>query len=146
MCLPLPPPVSFDLLCFRIVILGSCLFQTCIAGDNCLSFIIDGARVTAVDLNPYQLALCELKRAAIMELDHATFFAIFAEQRTDLLRQCVEDKNRIAESCILALLFPQIELESLRYFPNPTPADTMASCAATSAPRPRPFGTPSCRP
>ena len=56
-------------------------------GDNCLSFVIDGARVTAVDLNPYQLALCELKRAALKELDFETFFAIFAEQNIDRLRQ-----------------------------------------------------------
>jgi S-adenosylmethionine-diacylglycerol 3-amino-3-carboxypropyl transferase len=43
--------------------------------------------VTAVDLNPYQLALCELKRAAIKELDFETFFAIFAEQNIERLRQ-----------------------------------------------------------
>ena len=43
--------------------------------------------MTAVDLNQCQLALCQLKRAAILELDHADFFAIFAKQNIDLLRQ-----------------------------------------------------------
>jgi S-adenosylmethionine:diacylglycerol 3-amino-3-carboxypropyl transferase len=56
-------------------------------GDNVLDFVIDGAKVTAVDLNQCQLALCSLKRAAILELNHADFFAIFAQQDIDLLRQ-----------------------------------------------------------
>lgn len=57
------------------------------AGDNVLDFIIDGARVTAVDLNQCQLALCELKKAAILELDFEDFFAIFAEQDIKLLKR-----------------------------------------------------------
>eukprot|EP00045_Choanoeca_perplexa_P010355 m.104489 g.104489 ORF g.104489 m.104489 type:complete len:796 (+) comp15248_c1_seq1:83-2470(+) len=57
------------------------------ACDNVLDFIIDGAKVTAVDLNQCQLALCSLKRAAILELSHEEFFAIFAKQNIDLLRQ-----------------------------------------------------------
>eukprot|EP00730_Choanoeca_flexa_P014351 TRINITY_DN6247_c0_g1_i1.p1 TRINITY_DN6247_c0_g1~~TRINITY_DN6247_c0_g1_i1.p1 ORF type:complete len:797 (+),score=240.53 TRINITY_DN6247_c0_g1_i1:45-2435(+) len=57
------------------------------ACDNVLSFIIDGAKVTAVDLNAAQLALCSLKRAAILELSHEEFFAIFAKQDIALLRQ-----------------------------------------------------------
>ncbi|EDQ91612.1 uncharacterized protein MONBRDRAFT_36263 [Monosiga brevicollis MX1] len=56
------------------------------AGDNVLDFIIDGAKVTAVDLNACQLALCSLKRAAILELNHDEFFRIFAKQDMDLLR------------------------------------------------------------
>lgn len=51
-----------------------------------LDFMIDGATVTAVDLNPYQLALCELKKAAFLELSQPEFFKIFAEQDVDLLR------------------------------------------------------------
>ncbi|EGD83081.1 hypothetical protein PTSG_03719 [Salpingoeca rosetta] len=56
------------------------------ACDNVLDFIIDGARVTAVDLNECQLALCELKKAAILELGFEDFFAIFAEQDIKLLK------------------------------------------------------------
>ena len=66
---------------------GCSLTRPCFLGDNVLDFIIDGAKVTAVDLNQCQLALCQLKRAAILELDHADFFAIFAKQNIDLLRQ-----------------------------------------------------------
>jgi S-adenosylmethionine:diacylglycerol 3-amino-3-carboxypropyl transferase len=57
------------------------------AGDNVLDFIIDGAKVTAVDLNACQLALCSLKRAAILELPHEEFFRIFAKQDVELLRK-----------------------------------------------------------
>lgn len=31
------------------------------AGDNALDYVIEGATVSAVDFNPCQIALCELK-------------------------------------------------------------------------------------
>lgn len=41
------------------------------AGDNSFALLLYGAgRVVSVDMNPAQCALVELKRAAIMELDH----------------------------------------------------------------------------
>lgn len=44
------------------------------AGDNSFSLLAGGAEsVTAFDLNPVQLALCELKAAAFRTLDHADF-------------------------------------------------------------------------
>ncbi|MEW5770956.1 MAG: BtaA family protein [Pseudomonadota bacterium] len=50
------------------------------AGCNALDYALDGpARIHAVDANPRQNALLELKIAAIRRLDHADFFAIFGE-------------------------------------------------------------------
>ena len=44
------------------------------AGDNSFSLLTGGAEsVTAFDLNPVQLALCELKKAAFATLDHDAF-------------------------------------------------------------------------
>ncbi|KAF8821081.1 hypothetical protein IE077_002480 [Cardiosporidium cionae] len=59
----------------------------CSAGDNALDYVIEGARVTAVDLNPYQIALCELKRAMIQYLTFQEFFAILAKNDLPLLRE-----------------------------------------------------------
>lgn len=33
----------------------------CASGDNALDYVIEGAKVSAVDFNPCQIALCELK-------------------------------------------------------------------------------------
>lgn len=62
--------------------------------DNVLDYIIDGAKVTAVDLNPCQIALCELKVACIKEMDHAQFFSVFAENKCDLVREFYQPKLR----------------------------------------------------
>ena len=56
------------------------------AGCNVLDYIIEGARVTAVDFNACQIALTELKATAIKELDFDDFFAIFAKNDIELLR------------------------------------------------------------
>lgn len=40
------------------------------AGDNAFALAAEGAHVVAVDLSPAQLALVELKRAAVLGLDH----------------------------------------------------------------------------
>lgn len=45
------------------------------AGDNSFSLLASGAEVVAVDLSPAQLALTELKAAAIRRLDHAEALA-----------------------------------------------------------------------
>ena len=57
------------------------------AGCNVLDYIIEGARVTAVDFNACQIALSELKAVAIQGMNHAQFFAIFAKNDTALLRE-----------------------------------------------------------
>ena len=53
-------------------------------GDNAFALAADGANVIAVDLSPAQLALCELKRAAIRALDHVGLLAfIGVRESTD---------------------------------------------------------------
>ncbi len=48
------------------------------AGCNALDYLLTGpAEVNAVDINPRQSALLELKVAGIRALDHASFFALF---------------------------------------------------------------------
>lgn len=47
------------------------------AGCNALDYALSGARVLAVDVNPRQNHLLELKRAGIRALDHAGFFELF---------------------------------------------------------------------
>jgi S-adenosylmethionine-diacylglycerol 3-amino-3-carboxypropyl transferase len=54
------------------------------AGCNALDYVLGGARaVFAVDLNPRQNALLELKRAAIRELEFEDFFSMFGRGRID---------------------------------------------------------------
>jgi S-adenosylmethionine-diacylglycerol 3-amino-3-carboxypropyl transferase len=49
------------------------------AGCNALDYALTGARVVAVDANPLQNHLLELKLAAIERLDFDAFFALFGE-------------------------------------------------------------------
>lgn len=50
------------------------------AGCNALDYALDGpARIHAVDANPRQTALLELKLAAIRRLDYEDFFALFGD-------------------------------------------------------------------
>lgn len=52
------------------------------AGCNALDYALDGPeRIIAVDLNPHQNALLELKIAAIRSLDYEDFFALFGRGR-----------------------------------------------------------------
>ncbi|MBX2796423.1 MAG: BtaA family protein [Myxococcales bacterium] len=54
------------------------------AGCNALEYLLDGPdHVHAVDVNPLQNHLLELKIAAIRGLPHATFFQLFGEGRLD---------------------------------------------------------------
>ena len=57
------------------------------AGCNVLDYIIQGSMVTAVDFNLCQIALTELKKVAIIELDFETFFEIFSKSNMKLLRE-----------------------------------------------------------
>jgi S-adenosylmethionine:diacylglycerol 3-amino-3-carboxypropyl transferase len=66
------------------------------AGCNVLDYIIEGARVTAVDFNACQIALTELKATAIKELNFDQFFSIFAKNNIKLLR-CV----RVGSLCVV---------------------------------------------
>jgi S-adenosylmethionine-diacylglycerol 3-amino-3-carboxypropyl transferase len=57
----------------RVVVITS-------AGCNALDYLLAGvAEVNAVDVNPIQNALLELKVAGIRRLDHASFFEMFGQ-------------------------------------------------------------------
>ena len=56
------------------------------AGCNVFDYIIEGAKVTAVDFNICQIALAELKKVAIMHLEYEQVFAIFAMSDMIMLR------------------------------------------------------------
>jgi hypothetical protein len=54
------------------------------AGCNVLDYALQGPRhVHAVDMNPRQNALLELKLAGLRRLDHPTFFSLFGRGRLD---------------------------------------------------------------
>jgi S-adenosylmethionine-diacylglycerol 3-amino-3-carboxypropyl transferase len=54
---------------------GKRILSIASGGDNSFALAADGANVVAVDLSPAQLATCELKRAAILSLEHEEFLA-----------------------------------------------------------------------
>ncbi len=64
------------------------------AGCNVLDYIIEGASVTAVDFNLCQIALTELKKVAIINLDYDQFFEIFSKSNMKLLQAVYKDKLR----------------------------------------------------
>lgn len=61
-----------------------CVLAITSAGCNALDYVLAGAKhVFAVDMNPRQNALLELKIAAIRELDYESFFEMFGRGRMD---------------------------------------------------------------
>eukprot|EP01041_Mallomonas_annulata_P008145 gene8145-16740_t len=64
------------------------------AGCNVLDYIIEGAKVTAVDFNLCQIALTELKKVAIMNIEYDQFFEIFSKSNMALLRELYPTKLR----------------------------------------------------
>jgi S-adenosylmethionine-diacylglycerol 3-amino-3-carboxypropyl transferase len=65
------------------------------AGCNALDYALTGpAEVHAVDMNPRQNALLELKIAAIKELDYPDFFKMFGVGRYEGIRSIYEQKLR----------------------------------------------------
>lgn len=57
------------------------------AGDNVFDYIIEGAMVTAVDFNSCQIALTELKKVAVLQLEFDAFFEIFGKSNMKLLKE-----------------------------------------------------------
>jgi len=57
------------------------------AGCNALDYIIEGSMVTAVDFNLCQIALTELKKVAIIQLEFEAFFEIFSKSNMELLKE-----------------------------------------------------------
>jgi len=65
------------------------------AGCNALDYALtEPGHVYAVDMNPRQNALLELKLAGIRNLDFETFFAIFGQGRLPGVREVYRDKLR----------------------------------------------------
>jgi S-adenosylmethionine-diacylglycerol 3-amino-3-carboxypropyl transferase len=65
------------------------------AGCNALDYLLAGAgEVNAIDVNPIQNALLELKRAAILGLDHDSFFELFGQGQSPRARQMYGDALR----------------------------------------------------
>lgn len=64
------------------------------AGCNVLDYIIEGAAVTAVDFNSCQIALTELKKVAILNLEYEAFFEIFSKSNMKLLQEVYHTKLR----------------------------------------------------
>lgn len=65
------------------------------AGCNALDYALTGpAEVHAVDMNPRQNALLELKIAAIKELDYPDFFKMFGDGRYEGIRSVYDQKLR----------------------------------------------------
>jgi S-adenosylmethionine-diacylglycerol 3-amino-3-carboxypropyl transferase len=65
------------------------------AGCNALDYLLAGAgEVNAVDMNPIQNALLELKTAAVRTLDYDSFFELFGQGRSPQTRQMYGDVLR----------------------------------------------------
>jgi S-adenosylmethionine-diacylglycerol 3-amino-3-carboxypropyl transferase len=65
------------------------------AGCNALDYLLAGAgEVNAVDVNPLQNALLELKRAAVLALDYDSFFNLFGRGCDPQARQMYGDALR----------------------------------------------------
>ena len=65
------------------------------AGCNALDYVLAGpGHVYAVDMNPRQNALLELKVAAIKQLDYETFFGLFGRGQIDHCREVYIDALR----------------------------------------------------
>ena len=76
------------------------------AGCNALDYALDGPRhIHAVDLNPRQNALLELKQAAIRSLDYGSFFELFGQGRADRWSEMYPDALR-----------PQLSPEAQRFW------------------------------
>src|SRR5262245_25908316 len=72
-----------------------CVMVITSAGCNALDYLLAGAgTVHAVDLNPRQNALLELKCAAIRGLDYPSFFALFGRAETPQARALYHDAVR----------------------------------------------------
>lgn len=70
------------------------------AGCNALDYLLDAPHsVHAVDMNPRQTALLELKASGIRELDHGTFFQLFGLGR-------LRDARDVYVDCLRANLSP----------------------------------------
>lgn len=71
---------------------GKRILSIASAGDNAFALLAGGAEVVAADLSPAQLALVELKRAAIRRLSHGETLAFLGIHRSDQDRRFVYEE------------------------------------------------------
>ncbi len=71
---------------------GKRILSIASAGDNAFALLAAGAEVVAADLSPAQLALIELKRAAIRRLSHEEALAFLGVQRSERDRRAVYEE------------------------------------------------------
>src|SRR3954466_9339833 len=71
---------------------GRRLLSIASAGDNAFALLAAGAEVVAADLSAAQLALVELKRAAIRRLGHEEVLAFLGFQRSSEDRRSVYER------------------------------------------------------
>lgn len=64
------------------------------AGDNAFALLAEGAEVVAADLSPAQLALVDLKRAAIRRLGHAEALSFLGVRASPDRRRVYEELER----------------------------------------------------
>src|SRR4051794_564044 len=65
------------------------------AGCNALDYLLAGCgEVNAIDVNPIQNALLELKRAAVLGLDYDSFFELFGQGTSPRAKQMYADALR----------------------------------------------------
>jgi S-adenosylmethionine-diacylglycerol 3-amino-3-carboxypropyl transferase len=69
---------------------GKRLLSIASAGDNAFALLAAGAEVVAADLSPAQMALVELKRAAIRRLEHAETLAFLGVRQGEDRRAVYE--------------------------------------------------------
>jgi len=71
------------------------IFAITSAGDNILSYVLAGARkVHAIDMNPNQNHLLELKIAAYHALEYSDFWKLFGEGKHENFRNLLINKLR----------------------------------------------------
>lgn len=65
------------------------------AGDNALDYVIEGAKVSAVDFNPCQIALCELK---VRTVGRTRVRGVQNKRRSTLSASSIQNNSRRRES------------------------------------------------
>src|SRR5262245_65941535 len=73
---------------------GKPMLSIAAAGDNAFVLLAAGAEVVAADLSPAQLALVELKRAAIRRLGHGEILAFLGARQGEDRRAVYERLER----------------------------------------------------
>ena len=118
------------------------------AGCNALDYLLAGCgEVNAVDVNPIQNALLELKTAACRTLDYDSFFSLFGKGRSPYARQMYFDSIRP----VLSAAGPRLLGQAHRLLPRQGLAEVVLlprhlRPAGQARPHQRPRRPPAARP